>query len=134
MCFFVVQPLSHVQFCVTPWTAACQASLSFTISWSLLRLMSIKLIMLSNHLILCHPLLLLPSVFPSIKVFSSESALCLRWPKCWSFSISSYMLRQKLKVRRNMWAFISVFFLLLKAKGGLIFLHCKSIFSEAKLI
>ena len=121
MCFFVVQPLSHVQFCVTPWTAACQASLSFTISWSLLRLMSIKLIMLSNHLILCHPLLLLPSVFPSIKVFSSESALCLRWPQCWSFSISSYMLRQKLKVRRNMWAFISVFFLLLKAKGGLIF-------------
>ena len=72
----------------TPWTAACQASLSFPVSWSLLRFMSIELVMLSNHLILCHPLLLLPSIFPSIRIFSSESALHIRWPKNWSFSIS----------------------------------------------
>ena len=71
----------------TPWTTAHQASLSFTISWSLLKLMSIESAMPSNHLILCHPLLL-PSVFPSIRVFSNESALCIRWPKYWSFSIS----------------------------------------------
>ena len=73
-----------------PWTAAHQASLSFTVSWSLLRLMSIESVMPSNHLILCHLLLLLPSIFPSIRVFSSESALCIRWPKYWSliFSIS----------------------------------------------
>ena len=66
--------------------AACQASLSFTISQSLLKLMSIESMMPSNHLILCHPLPLLPSIFPSIRVFSSESAVCIRWPKCWSFS------------------------------------------------
>ena len=72
----------------TPWTAARQASLSFTISRSLLKLMSIESLMPSNHLVLCRPLLLLPSVFPSIRVFSSESALQLRWPKCWSFNIS----------------------------------------------
>ena len=72
----------------TPWTAACQASLSFTISWSLLKLMAIELVMPSNHLILCHPLLLPPSIFPSIRVFSNESALCIRWPKYWSFSFS----------------------------------------------
>ena len=71
-----------------PWTAACQASLSFTISQSLLKLMSIELVMPSNHLILCHPFFLLPSVFPSIKVFSNELALPIRWPKYWSFSIS----------------------------------------------
>ena len=71
-----------------PWTAAHWASLSFTISWSLLKLMSLELVMLSNHLILCCPLLLSPSVFPSIRVFSSESALHLRWPKYWSFSFS----------------------------------------------
>ena len=70
------------------WTAACQASLSFTISWSLLKLMSIESVMPSNHLILCHPLLLLPSIFPSIRVFSKELALCIRWPKYWSFSFS----------------------------------------------
>ena len=70
-----------------PRTAACQASLSITNSWSLLKLMSIKLVMPSNHLILCHPLLL-PLIFPSIKVFSSESVLRIRWPKCWSFSFS----------------------------------------------
>ena len=70
------------------WTAACQAPLSFIISRSLLKLMSMDLVILSNHFILCHPLLLLPSVFPSIKVFSNESALCIRWPKYWSFSFS----------------------------------------------
>ena len=73
---------------MTPWTTECQASLSFRISLSLLKLMSIDLVMPSNHLILCHPLLLLPSVFPSIRVFSSESVLCIRWPKHWSFSFS----------------------------------------------
>ena len=73
--------------CPTPWTAAHQASLSFTISWSLLKLMSIELVMPSNHLILGHPLLL-PSIFPSIRVFSNESVLCIRWPKYWSFSFS----------------------------------------------
>ena len=72
----------------TPRTAACQASLSFTISWSLLKLLSIESVMPSNHLILCHPLLLPPSVFPSIRVFSNESALCIRWPKHWNFSFS----------------------------------------------
>ena len=74
----VVQSLSHVQLFAIPWTAACQASLSFTISLSLLKLMSIELVMPSNHLILCQPLLLLPSIFPSIGVFSNESALCIR--------------------------------------------------------
>ena len=73
---------------VTPWTAACQASLSFTMSLSLLKLMSIELVTPSNHLILCHPLLLLSSVFPSIRVFSSKSFLHIRWPKYWSFSFS----------------------------------------------
>ena len=72
----------------TPWTAACQASLSFTISRSVLKLMPTESMMLSNHLILCHPLLLLPSIFPSIKVFSNESVLHIRWPKYWSFSYS----------------------------------------------
>ena len=73
---------------VTPWTAARQASLSFTISWSLLKLMSIESVIPSNHLILCHPPLLLPSIFPSIRVFSNESALHIKWPKYWSFSFS----------------------------------------------
>ena len=74
---------------VTPWAAACQASLFFTISWSLLRLMSIESVMPSNHLIiLCRPLLLPPSIFPSIRVFSNESVLHIRWPKYWSFSFS----------------------------------------------
>ena len=84
----VVQSLNCVQLLATPWTAAYQVSLSFTISWSLLKLMSFELMMPSNHLILCHPLLLLPSIFPSIRVFSNESALCIRWPKYWSFSFS----------------------------------------------
>ena len=79
--------LSCVELFATPWTAARQASLSFTISQSLLKLMSIELVIEPpNHLILCHPLLLLPSIFPSIKVFSNESALLIRWPKYWSFS------------------------------------------------
>ena len=84
----VVQLLSHVRLFATPWTAAHQASLSFTISQSLLKFTSIESVMLSNHLILSCPLLLLPSIFPSIKVFSSESALRIRWPKYWSFSFS----------------------------------------------
>ena len=73
--------LSHVQLLVTPWTAARQASLSITNSWSLLKLMSIVSVMPPNHLILCHPLLLPPSIFPSIRVFSNESVLCIKWPK-----------------------------------------------------
>ena len=80
--------LSRVQLFATPWTAACQASLSITNSQSLLRLMSIKSVMPSNHLILCRPLLLLPSIFPSIRVFSNESVLHIRWPKYWSFSFN----------------------------------------------
>ena len=79
---------SRVQLFVTPWTAARQASLSITNSWSLLKLMSIELVMPSNHLILYCPIFLLPSVFPSIRVFSNGSALRMRWPKYWSFSIS----------------------------------------------
>ena len=83
-----VQSLSHVRLFATPWTAARQASLSLTNSWSLLRLMSIKSVMPFNHLILCHPLLLPPSIFPSIRIFSNESALHIRWPKYWSFSFN----------------------------------------------
>ena len=83
----VVQSLSDIQHFAPPWTAACQASLSLTISWSLPKLMSIESVVLSNHLILCHPLLLLPSIFPS-QGLSSESALHIRWPRYWSFSIS----------------------------------------------
>ena len=78
----------HVWLFVIPWTAAHQASLSITNSWSLLKLMSIVLVMPYNHLILCCPLLLPPSIFPSIRVFSNESVLCIRWPKYWSFSFS----------------------------------------------
>ena len=83
-----VQLLSCVQLFVTPWTAALQASLSITNSQSLLKLMSIDLVMPSNHLILSQPLLLPPWIFPSIRVFSNESVLCIRWPKYWSFSVS----------------------------------------------
>ena len=86
--FAVVQSLSCVWLFVTPWTAAQQASLFITISQSLLKLMSIELVMPSNHLVLCLPLLLLPSIFPSIRVFSNESALYIRWPMYWSFSFS----------------------------------------------
>ena len=84
--YYSVQLLSHVRLFATPWTAAHQASLSITNSRSLPKLMSIKSVMPSNHLILCHPLILLLSIFPSIRVFSNESALCIRWPKYWSFS------------------------------------------------
>ena len=85
----VFQSLSCVQLFATPWTAGNQTSLSITSSWSLPKLMSTELVMPSNHLILCHPLLLLPSIFPSIRVFSNESALHIRWPKYWSFSFTT---------------------------------------------
>ena len=84
-----VQSLSCVQLFVTLWTAACQASLSITNSRSLPKLMFIESVMPSNHLILCHPLLFLPSIFPNIRVFSNESVLCIRWPKYWSFSFNT---------------------------------------------
>jgi len=84
----VVKSPSCVWLFATPWTTACQAPLSSTIFWSLLKIMSIELVMPSNHLILCHSLLPLPSIFPSIRVFSSESVLHIRWPKYWSFSMS----------------------------------------------
>ena len=82
-----VHSFNHVQLFAIPWTVACQAFLSITNSWSLLKLMSIGVIP-SNHLSLCHPLLLQPSIFPSIRVFSDESVLCIRWQKYWSFSFS----------------------------------------------
>ena len=84
----IVQLLSHVQLFVTPWTVAHWSPLSSTVSRSLLKLMSVELVMLSNHLILCHLLFLLPSVFPSIRVFSNKSALHITWPKYWSFNFS----------------------------------------------
>ena len=83
-----VKSLNRVRLFVTPWTAACQVSLSLTVSWSLPKFMSIVSVMPSSHLNFCHPLLLLPSIFPSIRVFSNESALRIRWPKDWSFSFS----------------------------------------------
>ena len=83
-----LQSFSEVQLFVTPWTAACQASQSITNSWSLLKLMSIEPVMPSNYLVLCCPLLLLPPIPPSIRVFSNESTLRMRWPKYWSFSFS----------------------------------------------
>ena len=86
--FSSVQLLSCAWLFATPWTAVCQASLSITNSWRLLKLLSIESVMPSNHLILCHPLLLLSSTFPSIRVFSNESVLHIRWPKYWSFSFS----------------------------------------------
>ena len=95
-CFSSVQSLSCVQLLETPWTAACQASLSFTnLSWSLLKFMSVESVMPSNHLILSHPLLLLPSVFTSIRVFFNELVLHIRWPKYWSFSFSFLHIRKK---------------------------------------
>ena len=84
--FCCFQSLSPVSLFVTPWTAACQAPLSFTISQSFLKFLSIESVVLPNHLILCHSLLLLPSIFPRIRVFSNESVLHIRWPKYWSFS------------------------------------------------
>ena len=85
----VVQSLSHIPLFATPWTAACQVSLSFTVSWRLLKLMSIELMMPCKCLILCDPLLLLRSIFPNIRVFSTDSYLQIRWPKYWSFSFST---------------------------------------------
>ena len=89
--FSSVHSLSHVQLFGTPWIAAHQASLSITNSWSLPKLMSMESVMPSSHLIPCHPLLLLPPIPPSIRVFSSESVLCIRWPKYWSFSFTSVL-------------------------------------------
>ena len=86
--YYVVQSLSHVQLFVIPWTATCQASLSFIISQSLLKLMSIELVMPPNYLILCLPLLLMPSVFPNIRIYFNESVLHIRWPKYWSFNFN----------------------------------------------
>ena len=86
--FSSVELLSRDRLFATPWTAACQASLHITNSWSLFKPMSIESVMPSKHPILCHPLLLLPSMFPSIRVFSNESDLCIRWPKYWSFSFN----------------------------------------------
>ena len=88
LCLVIQFSLSAVPDSVTPWTTACQASLSITKSQSLLKLMCIESVMPSNHLLLCRPLLLLPSTFPIIRVFFNESALCMRWPKYWSFSFS----------------------------------------------
>ena len=96
---------------MTPWTAAHQASLSITNSQSLLKLMSIESVMPSNHLILCHPLLLLPSIFPSMRVFSNESTLCIRWPKYWSFSFSispSNEYSGPISFRMDWWALLAV--------------------------
>ena len=84
----VVQSLSHIQVFATPWIAAHQVSLSFTISWSLLKLMSFELVMAIYHLILCYPFLFLPSVLPRIRIFSNESAVHIRWPESWSLSLS----------------------------------------------
>ena len=91
MRFSSVQSLSHAQVFATPWTTARQASLSITISWSLLKLISIELVMPSNHFILCCPLIFPPSIFPRIRVFTNESVLRIRWPKYWSFSSASVL-------------------------------------------
>ena len=88
MWFVVAQLLSCVQLFATPWTARHQASLSFTVSQILLKIMSTESLLPSSHLVFCHPLLLLPAIFPSIRVFSNESALRMRWPKYWSFSFN----------------------------------------------
>ena len=103
-CSKSVQSLNHVQLFVTPWTAAHQASLSITNSQSLLKLMSIESVMPPNHLILCLPLLLLPSIFPRIRVFFSKSVLPIWWPKYWSFSFSL-----KLQSETSVWSFSSGF-------------------------
>ena len=97
------QLLSHVQLFVTPSNAVCQASLSIINFWNLLKLMSIKSVMPSKHLIFCHPILFLPSIFSSIRVFSSESVLCSKWPKDWSFSISPFNEYSRLNSFRIEW-------------------------------
>ena len=106
MGFHSVQSLSHVQLFATPWIAAHQASLSITNSRSSLRLMSIKSVLPSSHLVLCRPLLLLPPIPPSIRVFSNESTLRMRWPKYWSFSFSTDFKDQSLFVR---WQWVLIF-------------------------
>ena len=98
MFYLSVQSLSHIRLVATPWTAACQASLSITNSRSPPKPMSIESVMPPNHLILCRPLLLLPSIFPSIRVFSNESVLCIRWPKDWSFSFSISPSNERLRL------------------------------------
>ena len=95
--FSLVQLLSHVWLFATPWTAACQASLSITNSHSLPKFMSNELMMPSNHIILCRPLLLPSSILPSIRVFSNESALQIRWPKYWSFSFNIYIIMSQIR-------------------------------------
>ena len=107
--FVVVFSHSVMSNFAIPWSAARQASLSFTISWSLLKLMSIELVMPSNHHILCCPLILLPSIFSSIRVFSNKSALCIRWPKDWSFSFSIGMNIEPVSLAlAPLWAFVSI--------------------------
>ena len=120
--FSSVQSLSCAQFFVTPWTAACQTSLSITNSWSLLKLMSVESVMPSNHLILCCPLLLSPSIFPTIRVFSNESVLRIRWPKYWSFSFSitpSNEYSVLISFKMDWLAYIRVHFPYLWRKGNL---------------
>ena len=104
----VVQSLSRVQLFETRWTEAHQASLSITISRGLLKLMSVESVMPFNHLVLCHPLLLLPSIFPSIKVFSSESAILIRWPKYWRFSFSISPSSELISFRIDWFDFLAV--------------------------
>ena len=101
--FSSLQSFSHVQLFVTPWSAAHQASMSITNSWSLLKVMSIKSMMPSNHLILCHPLLHPLAIFPSIRVFSNKSVLCIRWPKYWSLSLSISLSNGGLICFRTYW-------------------------------
>ena len=111
----VVQSFSHVQLYATPWTAVCQASLSFTISQSFLRFMSIEWVILSNHLILCCPILLLASIFLNIWVFSNETALCLRWPKYWSFNFSNSLCNEWMNIQG--WYPLGLTGLILQSKG-----------------
>ena len=118
----IIQLLSHVRLFATPWTAACQASLSFTVSQSLLKLMSIDLVMPSNHVILCHHLLLLPSVFPSIRVFSIELAIHIRWPKYWSYA-KLYIIHSLLQFLKALhliflWLWFLALFLLTPLSSG----------------
>ena len=117
--FLIVQSLSHVRLFATTWNVACQASLSLTISQNLLKLMSIESVMTSNHLILCGPLLLLPSIFPSIRVFVKKQALLIRWPKYWSFSFSISTSNEHL----GLVSFMIDWFVLLATQGTLKSLH-----------
>ena len=119
----VVQSPSRVRLFVTPGTSAHQAFQSFTISQNSLKLMSIESVMPSNHLILCYPLLLLPSIFPSIRVFSSESALCIRWPKYWSFSFNP---------SNEHWIFMKLneYWIFMKLNGCCIFMNIENSFNS----